>query len=53
MDNENTDTQEIARCLIDLSAMLMNGKLNSEDMLSTITTIDKLATMLARWYHIR
>ena len=53
MDDGNVDTREIAECLANLSAMLMNGALNFEDTLSTITTIDKLATMLARWHHIR
>jgi hypothetical protein len=50
---ENIDTQEVAECIWNLSGMLMNQQLNSDDALTTIVAIDTLATMLARWHHIR
>jgi hypothetical protein len=50
---ENVYTNEVADCIGNLSGMLMNQQLNSDDTLTLITVIDKLATMLARWYHIR
>ena len=51
--NENIDTKDVGLCLWQLSAVLVNENLNSDDTLCVINAIDTLATMLARWHHIR
>jgi hypothetical protein len=49
----NQETIDVAECLWNLSAMLMNGGLSDAAELHVIQSIDTLATMLARWYSIR
>lgn len=50
---ENQDVQDVSECIWRLSGSLMSGTLKPDEELHAIEIIDTLATMLARWYHIR
>jgi hypothetical protein len=52
LDMNKLDIETVNEAVHGLAGMLLDGALSADDNLRAIEAINKLTTMLSRWYHL-